>query len=537
MLVAGVVDSSASVFVDLLTYSDLEQLKRKRNGGGDGSTSLSNDSSKSKDVSPVSQKRYLILTHADEFDKTHYPLPLLFEDELSPKTLQQMVNRLKKENEELRNGTEGVHNESDTTESSEIAFLRRENDELKEQLELAATKVDPFEIENAPPAYQQLSQLQSENKALSRDLFDTRCELGEVLKVKKGLSTELSNAESSKKRMLAKKQRELEDALSDIATRREIERELRIKVKDLGAQCDGLERRLRASGGGYVSNVSNRASSRPTSRSGSVERNYQRPWSEAPARVSSRPPVRDRNSVRDVSYHRESMSTGFRTPQRGRSPSPSVSAATRGRSPTPRSPRFDPTAYVTEKRAREEQRFRSSARGMASGAASPARERDRVYSRGASPSPSGRSPSPGRSAGGFGSGASRGPWTAAGRAASPRVSNENKAPRSMRTGTASTNTTRSASPGRVLRDVQRRLTDVVSDGKGLKKTHANKNAPKNGKEDGGKTTGKQAGNPSGKQSENPSDASAEIADIDSRLAALQMFLKEAKQVGSPAAKA
>jgi hypothetical protein len=107
----------------------------------------------------------------------------------------------------------------------------------------------------------------------------------------------------------------------------------------------------------------------------------------------------------------------------------------------------------------------------------------------------------------------------------------------MRTGTASTNTTRSASPGRVLRDVQRRLTDVVSDGKGLKKTHANKNAPKNGKEDGGKTTGKQAGNPSDKQSENPSDASAEIADIDSRLAALQMFLKEAKQVGSPAAKA
>ena len=32
----------------------------------------------------------------------------------------------------------------------------------------------------------------------------------------------------------------------------------------------------------------------------------------------------------------------------------------------------------------------------------------------------------------------------------------------------------------------------------------------------------------------PADASAEIADIDSRLAALQTFLREAKSAGSPA---
>jgi hypothetical protein len=34
----------------------------------------------------------------------------------------------------------------------------------------------------------------------------------------------------------------------------------------------------------------------------------------------------------------------------------------------------------------------------------------------------------------------------------------------------------------------------------------------------------------------PADASAEIADIDSRLAALQTFLREAKSAGSPAGK-
>ena len=70
-----------------------------------------------------------------------------------------------------------------------------------------------------------------------------------------------------------------------------------------------------------------------------------------------------------------------------------------------------------------------------------------------------------------------------------------------------------SSPGRVLRDVQRRLTEVAA---GDKKTSAKVKALK--------------------KASAPADASAEIADIDSRLAALQMFLKEAKAAGSPAGK-
>ena len=71
-----------------------------------------------------------------------------------------------------------------------------------------------------------------------------------------------------------------------------------------------------------------------------------------------------------------------------------------------------------------------------------------------------------------------------------------------------------SSPGRVLRDVQRRLTEVAASDK---KTSAKEKA-------------------SVKKASAPADASAEIADIDSRLAALQMFLKEAKAAGSPAGK-
>ena len=72
-----------------------------------------------------------------------------------------------------------------------------------------------------------------------------------------------------------------------------------------------------------------------------------------------------------------------------------------------------------------------------------------------------------------------------------------------------------SSPGRVLRDVQRRLTEVAA---GEKKASAKETAPFL------------------KKASAPADASAEIADIDSRLAALQMFLKEAKASGSPAGK-
>ena len=62
-----------------------------------------------------------------------------------------------------------------------------------------------------------------------------------------------------------------------------------------------------------------------------------------------------------------------------------------------------------------------------------------------------------------------------------------------------------ASPGRILRDVKNKLADIASkENAGPSKTEVKQPAAKHG------------------------DTSAEIADIDTRLAALQSFLKEAK---------
>jgi coiled-coil domain-containing protein 61 len=267
MLVAAVVDASETVFVDLLTYADLERLKRERGAarGEANGTRATADGAKARDVSPASQKRYLILTHADEFDRTHYPLPLVFEDDPSPQALQATVERLRRENRRLKEAfsaersgdheNDGVGRETGSVvaENAHLHALRDENAELRVKVECLERRLvaggDTTLLESLPPAYAQVERLQAEVKALTRDAVDGKRALDHAERERRGLETALAGAESSKRRLLAKKQRELEDAREDIARRRDVERELRTKVKDLETQCDGLERRLRASGG------------------------------------------------------------------------------------------------------------------------------------------------------------------------------------------------------------------------------------------------------------------------------------------------
>ena len=71
ILFSAIRQESSSVFIDLLTYQDLEAMKQSRGGAG-GQRALS-----SRD--PANNKRYVIVTYASEFDRVHYPLPLMYE--------------------------------------------------------------------------------------------------------------------------------------------------------------------------------------------------------------------------------------------------------------------------------------------------------------------------------------------------------------------------------------------------------------------------------------------------------------------------
>jgi hypothetical protein len=74
MLLSALQQTSDSVCIDLLTYSDLEVLKAKRLRRAGQTVPVPAPGSK------VNNKRYLILTYQGEFDKVHYPLPLAFEE-------------------------------------------------------------------------------------------------------------------------------------------------------------------------------------------------------------------------------------------------------------------------------------------------------------------------------------------------------------------------------------------------------------------------------------------------------------------------
>ena len=120
MLASAIRQESDSVFVDLLTYSDLETLKNKKAAGR----------APLQRTIPPNNKRYLILTYAAEFDRVHYPLPLLYE-EPTVEHLQTLVQQLRAQSEQSA-GTSSKAKHGDSV--AEVRRLRDENAVLQRQL-------------------------------------------------------------------------------------------------------------------------------------------------------------------------------------------------------------------------------------------------------------------------------------------------------------------------------------------------------------------------------------------------------------------
>ena len=122
MLISAFSKESESVFVDLLTYNDLEVLKARKSGSSSSGTVSVNSSLSSNPKSLL--KRYVILTYSGEFDRVHFPLPLAHEDVPTTQSLTRTVPRLKRKlerqqhlslnNNAMINGAN--HDEDDGTE-------------------------------------------------------------------------------------------------------------------------------------------------------------------------------------------------------------------------------------------------------------------------------------------------------------------------------------------------------------------------------------------------------------------------------------
>ncbi|CAM9097074.1 unnamed protein product, partial [Ascophyllum nodosum] len=154
MLTTALGHGSESVFVDLLTYADLEQLKARRAGSaGNGSpqhhsaqgvaaanggkhlgavaANVTSGSSNSKG----NMKRYLILTYVGEYDRVHYPLPLACMESPS--------------RERPGRGADGPREagtaEASALESPDEDQVRAENAELRRQLVALAARLEESE--------------------------------------------------------------------------------------------------------------------------------------------------------------------------------------------------------------------------------------------------------------------------------------------------------------------------------------------------------------------------------------------------------
>nr|XP_044989493.1 centrosomal protein CCDC61 [Jaculus jaculus] len=292
MLESALTQSSESVTLDLLTYTDLESLRSRKLGGRPGALAPRS--------AQLNSKRYLILIYSVEFDRIHYPLPLPYQGKPDPVVLQGIIRTLKEELGRLR-GLDRGQNPRDTRET-EIWHLREQVSRLAaEKRELEAQLGRSREEALAGRAARQ------EAEALRGLVRSLELELRQ----ERGLGSRGVARRGQDCRRLAK---ELEEAKAS-------ERSLRARLKTLSGELALCKRGRRAL-----------------------------PMGPAPAREDRASSSRERSTSRGRGATRSSSresGRGVRGRGRPARPSPSPSGG--------RAPRFDPTAFVKakEKKQRE----------------------------------------------------------------------------------------------------------------------------------------------------------------------------------------
>ncbi|GIL99845.1 hypothetical protein Vretimale_4810 [Volvox reticuliferus] len=523
MLLSALKQASDSVFVDLLTYQDLEVLKSRKAG----------NQAPPQRANPPNNKRYLIMTYAAEFDRVHYPLPLLYEENPDPQHLKRVISQLRAEVEALQMEA-GSRRGSEV--SAELRRLREENTTLKHQLKQLERGTSPGAATDQSLEARELSRdLKTVRK--ERDLLQARLEAAEA---------ELERERGVHRRELRRRAKEQQELVEELGRCKEVIRELKMRVRQLTEDLETRDRRLAS-----VDKMRS-AYTRGTGEAGSGVR--------AGSRISST------GRGTSPSYVPPTRGPDSRSNSRGRQTS-STERSRPNSAPVVIRPRFDPTEYVRQRKEREagygsrrsnaptpprsgqssrapsvagsrpesaerlpalrnaspgcsrpssEERFRQGSGGVGrpSGRTSAGTSRgtaDRAGSR--LPDPCGASRSRGASPSGrptnawceqpVGGGA--GGWSkfpAGGGAPGGGNRFSGSSPRSM-------------SPGRALMEVKQKLSTFVS-GRVLATTA----------DDASSAQGDHVSQSS--KSQVFEDASAEIADIDSRLHALQSFLRMAK---------
>ncbi|KAK9825530.1 hypothetical protein WJX74_004345 [Apatococcus lobatus] len=407
MLITAVQQTSDSVVVDLLTFADLEELKSRR-AASSAAAAAQKPAGTQAQPAPSglqpSNKRYLILTYAAEFDRVHYPLPLAYEERPDPERLKGLIRQLRLQLTEagqkplVRKGNDPW---------AEVHRLREENARLQRQAEQHGQESEE------PSTSEELARLVEEVQESARELHLVQQE-------RDLLQQRSESAEAEIEELQTLHRRELRHCTKATEQAQEVEGVAERELKDLRRTCRELEReigllqrssttrtipsRLLPQAKGYGSSAgrhawggpspygrglpSSGAGSRPTSRGTS-------PLPSRPASCGRTPPL-SRSSSPAASLHAPP----------GRSRRPPHADSSRPRS-APTRHRFDPTQYVREQQERQRGRSPSPAASRlpsypSSVGTSPARSRASSIGRSrreqgpGQPRPASRSPVPPR---------------------------------------------------------------------------------------------------------------------------------------------
>ncbi|XP_062617834.1 centrosomal protein CCDC61-like [Saccostrea cucullata] len=327
MLESAITQSSDSVSLDLLTFADLESL-RQRKVGSTAKTSIPANRTVS-----LNSKRYLILTYTVEFDRIHYPLPLPYMGKPDPRALQETIRQLREELKSLR------HQGGSDFRSKEVEKLQKENKALLKEKE---------EIEEEFLRYRR----EMKNTPTGNAVKEIRM----LKSVTKNLEEELMKEKTRHQRSTSKRSQEYRDLLEEVEELRASERNLRVRVKSLTNELAVYKRdRVRTSRPQTRERFNN---SRERSGSFSRERSLSRDRSWSSDRFSTR----DRSLSRERHLSRERPSSANNNSRFSNRSSSSYSNRNnykpRSRTPSPagaRNPRFDPTAYIKDKERKKKE--------------------------------------------------------------------------------------------------------------------------------------------------------------------------------------
>ncbi|XP_019619910.1 PREDICTED: coiled-coil domain-containing protein 61-like [Branchiostoma belcheri] len=337
MLESALTQTCDSVTLDLLTYTDLETLRGKKGFAGTKPLPASH-------VGVLTTKRYLILTYTVEFDRIHYPLPLPYVGKPDPAVLQETIRRLTEEVSRLT--TQGNQDQKSTVEYRKLrkaySTLLKEKEQVEQDFVQFRRDLDSAAKGNPAKEIRVLKQ------------------------VVKNLEQELLKERSRHQRSANKKSQAYKELQEELEELRATERNLRVRVKSLTNELAVYKRGQR---------------DQSTSRDRIRDRSLSRDRSGLAAPNRSR--LRDRPSSRERSLSRDRNGPAIRSRSNSRERSYRSYSDIKTPSPIGGRPRFDPTAYVkrqNQKKQQSAEKRKRETRSMVRTGGTPA-ERGRTRSR------------------------------------------------------------------------------------------------------------------------------------------------------------